>query len=144
MERSNYCFVCGSDNLKLLHLEFTNIGKNTVITEFKLEKEYEGDSVIIHGGVLAAILDNAMANMVIINNILIYAVELNVRYLKRCFVMENLQAKGWIEDVNRKIIETKSKIRSSNGELKVTAYGKYFIKNSFNFKDSKKIHHSID
>jgi acyl-coenzyme A thioesterase PaaI-like protein len=131
MERFNYCFVCGSDNPKSLHLEFTNIGKNTVITELKLEKEYEGYSVIIHGGVLAAILDNAMANMVIINNILIYAVELNVRYLKRCFVMENLQAKGWIEDVNHKIIETKSKIRSSNGELKVTAYGKYFIKNSF-------------
>ncbi len=131
MERSNYCFVCGSDNLKLLHLEFTNIGKNTVITEFKLEKEYEGYSDIIHGGILAAILDDAMANTVIINNILIYTVELNVRYLKRCFVMENLQAKGWIEDVNHKIIETKGEIRSSNGELKVTAYGTYFIKNSF-------------
>ena len=45
--------------------------------------------------------------------------------------MENLQAKGWIEDVNHKIIETKGKIRSSNGESKVVAYGKYFIKNSF-------------
>lgn len=131
MERSNYCFVCGKDNLKLLHLEFKNIGKNTVITEFKLEKEYEGYPDIIHGGILAAILDDAMANTVIINNILIYTVELNVRYLKRCFVMENLQAKGWIEDVNHKIIETKGEIRSSSGELKVTAYGKYFIKNSF-------------
>ncbi len=131
MERSNYCFICGSDNPKLLHLEFTNIGKNTVITEFKLEKEYEGYSDIIHGGILAAILDDAMANAVIIDNILIYAVELNVRYLKRCFVMENLQAKGWIEDVNHKIIETKGEIRSSNGALKVTAYGKYFIKDSF-------------
>ena len=115
----------------MLHLEFKNIGKNTVITEFKLEKEYEGYPDIIHGGILAAILDNAMANTVIINNILIYTVELNVRYLKRCFVMENLQAKGWIEDVNHKIIETKGEIRSSSGELKVTAYGKYFIKNSF-------------
>jgi len=131
MERSNYCFVCGSDNPKSLHLEFKNIGKNTVITEFKLEKEYEGYPDIIHGGILAAILDDAMANTVIINNILIYTVELNVRYLKRCFVMENLQAKGWIEDVNHKIIETKGEIRSSSGELKVTAYGKYFIKNSF-------------
>ena len=115
----------------MLHLEFKNIGKNTVITEFKLEKEYEGYPDIIHGGILAAILDDAMAKMVIINNILIYVVELNVRYLKRCFVMKNLQAKGLTEDVNHKIVETKSKIRSSNGELKVTAYGKYFIKNSF-------------
>jgi acyl-coenzyme A thioesterase PaaI-like protein len=131
MERSNYCFVCGSDNPKSLHLEFKNIGKNTVITEFKLEKEYEGYPDIIHGGILAAILDDAMANTVIINNILIYTVELNVRYLKRCFVMENLQAKGWIEDVNHKIIETKGEIRSSSGELKVRAFGKYFIKNSF-------------
>ena len=131
MERSNYCFVCGSDNPKSLHLEFKNIGKNTVITEFKLEKEYEGYPDIIHGGILAAILDDAMANTIIINNILIYTVELNVRYLKRCFVMENLQAKGWIEDVNHKIIETKGEIRSSSGELKVRAFGKYFIKNSF-------------
>lgn len=70
MERSNYCFVCGKDNPKPLHLEFKNIGENTVITEFKLEKEYEGYPDIIHGGILAAILDDAMANTVIVNNIL--------------------------------------------------------------------------
>jgi len=128
----------------LLHLEFKNIGKNTVITEFKLEKEYEGYPDIIHGGILAAILDDAMANTVIINNILIYTVELNVRYLKRCFVMENLQAKGWIEDVNHKIIETKGEIRSSSGELKGELTANTLLKTVFSFKDSKKIHHFID
>lgn len=128
----------------MLHLEFKNIGKNTVITEFKLEKEYEGYPDIIHGGILAAILDDAMANTVIINNILIYTVELNVRYLKRCFVMENLQAKGWIEDVNHKIIETKGEIRSSSGELKGELTANTLLKTVFSFKDSKKIHHFID
>ena len=128
----------------MLHLEFKNIGKNTVITEFKLEKEYEGYSDIIHGGILAVILDDAMAKMVIINNILIYVVELNVRYLKRCFVMKNLQAKGLTEDVNHKIVETKSKIRSSNGELKGELSANTLLKTVFSFKDSKKIHHSID
>lgn len=128
MERANYCFVCGKDNPKSLHLEFKNTAQHTVTAFFKLEHEYEGYPNIIHGGILAAILDDAMANTVIIDNIPIYTVELNVKYIKRCLVLEDLQVKGWVKSMQHRIIETEGEIRNLEGDLKTIATGKYFIK----------------
>lgn len=129
MERANYCFVCGKDNPKSLHLTFDYIDNQTVIAEFSLEKEYEGYPDTLHGGILAAILDDAMANTVKLEGILIYTVELNIKYLRRSFVKEKLEVKGWIEAINHRIIDTKGEIKNLSGELKVLASGRYFIKN---------------
>jgi len=128
MERDNYCFVCSKNNPKSLHLKFKNIGNNTVIAEFELEKEYEGYPNTVHGGILASILDDAMANTIFINNAPIYTVELNIQYLKRCFVKENLMVKAWIEKKYHRIIEAKGEITDLNGELRTIATGKYYIK----------------
>jgi uncharacterized protein (TIGR00369 family) len=129
MERANYCFVCGKDNPKSLHLNFDYIDNQTVIAEFSLDKEYEGYPDTLHGGILAAILDDAMANTVKLDGILIYTVELNIKYLRPSFVKEKLEVKGWIEAINHRIIDTKGEIKNLSGELKVLASGRYFVKN---------------
>jgi uncharacterized protein (TIGR00369 family) len=129
MERANYCFVCGKDNPKSLHLNFDYIDNQTVIAEFSLEKEYEGYPDTLHGGILAAILDDAMANTVKLEGILIYTIELNIKYLRPSFVKERLEVKGWVEAINHRIIDTKGEIKNLSGELKVLASGRYFVKN---------------
>jgi uncharacterized protein (TIGR00369 family) len=129
MERANYCFVCGKDNPKSLHLNFDYIDNQTVIAEFSLEKEYEGYPDTLHGGILAAILDDAMANTVKLEGILIYTIELNIKYLRPSFVKEKLEVKGWVEAINHRIIDTKGEIKNLSGELKVLASGRYFVKN---------------
>lgn len=130
MKKINYCFVCGKNNPKSLHLKFKNIGDNTVIAEFELEKEYEGYPNIIHGGILAAILDDAMANTIFTSNTLIYTVELNMKYLKRCFIEESLMVKAWIEKEYHRIVETRGEISDLNGGLRTIATGKYYVKGS--------------
>ena len=130
MEKVNYCFVCGKNNPRSLHLKFKNIDDNTVIAEFELEKEYEGYPNIVHGGILAAILDDAMANTIFTNNTAIYTVELNIKYLKRCFIKERLTTKAWIGKKYHRIVETRGEISDLNGELRTTAIGKYYVKGS--------------
>jgi uncharacterized protein (TIGR00369 family) len=53
------CFGCGPDNPRGLRLEFLRDG-NAVVSHASFGLEYAGYRNFIHGGVIAAILDEAM------------------------------------------------------------------------------------
>jgi acyl-coenzyme A thioesterase PaaI-like protein len=60
-----YCFVCGKDNprgfkIKVRYLE----EQQTAETELSLAKEFQGWADVIHGGILATLLDELMAHAV--------------------------------------------------------------------------------
>jgi len=61
----NYCFVCGKDNPLGFKIEvrYTE-AELTAETEITLAKEYQGWSEVIHGGILATLLDELMAHAV--------------------------------------------------------------------------------
>jgi uncharacterized protein (TIGR00369 family) len=53
------CFGCGPDNPRGLRLEFLRDG-DVVVCHTSLGREYAGYRDFVHGGVIAAILDEAM------------------------------------------------------------------------------------
>jgi len=126
MKKADYCFVCGRTNPRGLHIKFNYIDDMTVAT-FALEKEYEGYPGIIHGGILAAILDDAMGNIKYLKGYAAYTAEIYVRYIKPSYIGEELQVRGWIESVNHKIIKTIGDIRNKKGIIKARAKAKYYI-----------------
>ncbi len=58
--RDNFCFVCGKDNPKGMHLSFQKL-EDRVYAKFSLSHYYQGYENVIHGGIIALILDEAMA-----------------------------------------------------------------------------------
>ncbi len=61
----NYCFVCGQDNPQGLKIAVTyDAGDLAAETELSLPREYQGWSAVIHGGILATLLDEMMAHAV--------------------------------------------------------------------------------
>ncbi len=90
------CFVCGTDNSMGIKLEF--LLKNTTQSEAKFIFPHHtcGYPNRIQGGVVSAILDSAMANVFILQNVIAYTVQLNTRFLKpvkpgvMCSVKANL------------------------------------------------------
>lgn len=61
----NYCFVCGRDNPQGLKIAVRyNEGDMAAATELSLPKEYQGWTDVIHGGILATLLDEMMAHAV--------------------------------------------------------------------------------
>ena len=54
------CFGCGEDNPVVLKLKFSQNG-NEASSEFTISELYEGWSGLVHGGIICAILDEAMA-----------------------------------------------------------------------------------
>ncbi|MDQ7849237.1 MAG: PaaI family thioesterase [Armatimonadota bacterium] len=59
---ANRCFICGPDNPVGLRLGFSPQGPG-VAAEFVLGQEHIGWEGVIHGGLIAAVLDDAMANI---------------------------------------------------------------------------------
>lgn len=56
---SRHCFVCGIENPIGLHLKFYQTGPGEVTAEINLPEIYQGYPGIVHGGVIAAMLDEA-------------------------------------------------------------------------------------
>lgn len=62
MRDANRCFVCGQDNPIGLKLKFQTQG-DAVRAEFTPSELHGGFEGVIHGGILAALIDDAMANI---------------------------------------------------------------------------------
>jgi acyl-coenzyme A thioesterase PaaI-like protein len=61
----NYCFVCGKNNPRGLKIAVRYREADLVAeTELSLPKEFQGWADVIHGGILATLLDEMMAHAV--------------------------------------------------------------------------------
>lgn len=61
----NYCFVCGKDNPKGFKIAVRYLETEMAAeTEISLPKEFQGWADVIHGGILATLLDEMMAHAV--------------------------------------------------------------------------------
>ncbi|MBM4274415.1 MAG: PaaI family thioesterase [Deltaproteobacteria bacterium] len=61
----NYCFVCGQKNPRGLKIKVKYLEEEMAAeTELSLPKEYQGWTEVIHGGLLATLLDEMMAHAV--------------------------------------------------------------------------------
>jgi uncharacterized protein (TIGR00369 family) len=54
---SENCFVCGRENPYGLHLNFYDTAPGETIAEITLAERYQGYPGIVHGGIVAAMLD---------------------------------------------------------------------------------------
>lgn len=76
---NNYCFACGEKNPIGLNLKIVETDKG-VKTEFIPKKEYEGYEGIIHGGIVATILDEMIVWACLKMGYSGVTAELNIRY----------------------------------------------------------------
>jgi acyl-coenzyme A thioesterase PaaI-like protein len=60
------CFVCGQSNPYGLHLVF-RLDHDTVVADFQPREEHQGFPGVIHGGIVAAILDEALGRTSILS-----------------------------------------------------------------------------
>jgi len=127
MKTEDYCFVCGQKNPKGLKAIF-NHANGSSRAEITLEPEYQGWSGIIHGGIIAALLDEAC---VYAGNSLGYhtvTAELKIRFKNPVAPKEKIVVEAQANHIKSKLIETKAWIKNSAGSLIAEAEGKLIIK----------------
>jgi len=60
--QKNYCFACGRNNPDGMRLKFSyDEERNCFVSRFRLGKRFTGPPGHCHGGIIATILDEAMA-----------------------------------------------------------------------------------
>ena len=108
------CFVCGMDNPDGLRLKWTDEGLTTT-AQFTPDQKYQGWKGVLHGGIIATLLDEAMTRLVsvIFGNAL--TAEMTVRFVAPAMIGELLSIRGEITRDRGKIVEMKASIHS--GEL---------------------------
>lgn len=85
-ERANHCFGCGPANPQGLHLVFTTDTSHpegiTATAHINLTRLHEGPPGHIHGGIVAALLDEAMSKLNRPLNVLAMTRHMEVDYLR--------------------------------------------------------------
>ncbi len=122
--KSNHrCFACGKDNPIGLKLQFTPT-PNGVRAEFSPTKEYEGFQDIIHGGIVATILDEAIAWACRAYTADAVTGEMTVRYKEPLRTGEPVTVYGIIEKHRGKLFLGSAYIQDKNGTVIATATAK--------------------
>ena len=118
---SRQCFVCGLENPIGLHMHFYETAPDEVTAEYTAPEDYQGYPGILHGGITAAILDEAtgrafMGNDPKASNFM-YTAELKVKYKKKVPVGQPLRIVGKRGKRMRWTAEATGAIYDMNGLL---------------------------
>jgi len=95
LRRDSYCFVCGPENPKGMHLKFHKT-EDGVYASFSLPKYYQGYEGVVHGGVIALLLDESMAYLQTFEERFLTG-RLTVKYHSPLKVGEEVEIRAWIE-----------------------------------------------
>jgi uncharacterized protein (TIGR00369 family) len=75
------CLLCGADHPRGIRLAFTTLADGQVEAPFACGRLYQGYAGVVHGGVIAALLDSAMTNCLFAQGRVALTGELGVRFL---------------------------------------------------------------
>jgi len=109
------CFVCGAHNPHGLHLRFRRDGEE-VLADFTAEPHHAGFRGLVHGGVIATALDEAMFWAAATRQgKFCLAADLNVRYVKKVAVGQKLIVAARFETDRGRIWESSAVLRDEQG-----------------------------
>jgi uncharacterized protein (TIGR00369 family) len=123
LEDDHFCFICGKNNPSGLHLKFSLLN-NKVQTEFLSEKTHQGFKNIVHGGIISALLDEAMVKAALLQGMPAVTAEITVRFKNPLVTGEKSIVEAEITSIHKRIIETSAVMRKSDGTLVAEAHAK--------------------
>jgi len=118
-----YCFVCGKSNQSGLQLDFRKEG-DKVVAEFIPQKRHQGFKDIVHGGIISAVLDEAMVKAVLSLGIEAVTAEITVRLKTPLFTGEKSFIEADIKKMGSRLIETSSIIKKEDNTVIAEASAK--------------------
>jgi acyl-coenzyme A thioesterase PaaI-like protein len=105
-----HCLLCGPLNPRSLNLSFHPTGDGTVEARFQGHAELQGYSHILHGGVIAALLDAAMTHCLFHRGIQAVTGDLHVRFVLPIPCDAELNIRAWISSAHPPLYHLDSEI----------------------------------
>lgn len=119
------CYVCGKKNPVGLAVDFVvNAEKRSIQARFTPSDHHQGFEGIVHGGVLSALLDEAMAKLAFSLGLQIVTAEMTVKFKTPANPGEELFITGRLVEESKRLILAEAKIErgttviaAANGKL---------------------------
>jgi len=116
---SLHCFVCGIENPSGLHLKFYNSEPGEVVAEITVPDNFQGYPGMVHGGVIAAMLDEVAGRSQMRGDPVRFMVtaQLNIRYRKPVPVGQPLRLLGHAGEIRGKVAKASGEVYGPDGVL---------------------------
>lgn len=113
------CFACGMENPAGLQLRFSDDGANEVFADFTIAPDHQGYPGVVHGGVVAAILDEVGGRTVMIGDHLRFfmTAKMEIKYRQPVPVGSPLRAVGRLVKQRDRSTTAHAEIRSPEGDV---------------------------
>lgn len=124
---SKMCFVCGINNELGLNASFYEMDNGELVGIFKPKDYHQGYPGRMHGGIASTILDETVGRAILIKDKDIWGVtiDLNLKFRKPIPLNETVKVVAKLTSENSRFFEGEGKIILENGDVAVTAKGKY-------------------
>jgi acyl-coenzyme A thioesterase PaaI-like protein len=117
---SRHCFVCGVENPLGLKLKFYNTAPGEVSADICLPDSYQGYPGITHGGIIAAMLDEAAGRTHMGPDEaprFMFTARLLINYRKNVPTGVPLRLVGWAGDAKKRTAAARSAILDADGHV---------------------------
>jgi uncharacterized protein (TIGR00369 family) len=121
------CFVCGKRNTAGLQLEFTaNPGSGETEARVAFPVHLQGWRCTVHGGLLAAVLDETMIKAAAAGGCKCVTAEITVKFKRPAMTGAPYLAAGKVLETRGRVVLAESRIGDASGQVLATATGKLF------------------
>jgi uncharacterized protein (TIGR00369 family) len=104
------CIICGRENDHGMHVQFRSEPDGSVMAAFHCDPVYQGYPEVLHGGVVASLLDGAMTNCLFAHGIVAVTAELTIRYLQPVRIGDEATVRAWV-------VKSSTRLQIVAGEL---------------------------
>ena len=124
----NVCFGCGDANREGMHLPFSrDDAAQRVRGSFRLDARYQGAPGMIHGGIIAVVLDEALGKVCRFSDVRAVTAELTVEYLRPIKVDQEIHVEAFqVERKERNLFHT-GEIRDGEGRVLARGRGRFVV-----------------
>jgi len=114
---NDMCFACGQKNRIGLKLTFEMNARNELTARFKPTQDFQGFQDILHGGIMALLLDEIIVNLTWRLGLNAVTGSMNLRLRRPAKIGEEITLRGRILRQVRRLIHAKAEALNARGEL---------------------------
>jgi acyl-coenzyme A thioesterase PaaI-like protein len=121
------CFVCSPSNPRGLRVRFEPASDGSVRGRFDCERFFEGYPHIIHGGVLTALLDEAMLHCLLARDLPAVTVDLSVQFRHPVTAAGHAAVRARVVECSPPLYHLTAEVTQA-GQVKTRARGRFVVR----------------
>jgi acyl-coenzyme A thioesterase PaaI-like protein len=118
------CFACGPDNLAGLQMTF-EYGDGTARSRVAPRREFAGWSNIMHGGIVATLLDEAMAHAALASGVRAVTARIEVRFRQAVPTDRPLLVEGRVAARRGRMLEIDGTLSGEDGTCYAESHARF-------------------